>query len=167
MFAIAPCALRLAIPITSSDRFGRKHRRPKGIQRPPDRYRRLDFFAPLRSWPTKSWRSLLCVSFPPLRLCVSFLHFELTRPSCLVVTCIFPAPYTRSCHQLHYPGLSTQITSRLAIAITGARASFPLRLHLASVKAQGRGESKPVDAGMFPSMVFVWLLPHTGRRRST
>src|SRR5580704_3616539 len=113
-----------------------------GIRRPPDRYRRSYFFAPLRPWPTKPWRSLLCVSFSPLRLCVSFLHLELTRPSCLVVTCIFPAPYTRSCHQLHYPGLSTQITSRLAIAITGARASFPLRRHLASVKAQGRGESK-------------------------
>ena len=90
---------------------------------------------------------------------MSFLHFELTQPSCLVVTCIFPVPYTRPCHQLRYPGLSTQITSRLAIAITGARASFPLRRHLASVKAQGRGESKPVDAGTFPSMVFVWVLP--------
>jgi len=121
----------------------------------------------LRPWPTKPWRSLLCVSFSPLRLCVSFLHFELTRPSCLVVTCIFPAPYTRSCHQLHYLGLSTQITSRLAIAITGARASFPLRRHLASVKAQGRGESKRVDVGTFSSMVFVWLLPRTGQRRST
>src|SRR5260221_1321424 len=143
---MAPCALRLAVPIPSADRFGRKHRGPKDSRR----FRRLYFFASLRPWPTKPWRSLLCVSFSPLRLCVNFLHFELTRPSCLVVTCIFPVPYTRSCHQLHYLG-----------------ASFPLRRHLASVKAQGRGESKRVDVGTFSSMVFVWLLPRTGQRRST
>src|SRR5258708_1898683 len=40
---MAPCALRLAVPITSADRFGRKHRGPKDSRR----FRRLYFFAPL------------------------------------------------------------------------------------------------------------------------
>jgi hypothetical protein len=137
-FAMAPSALRLAIPITSSDRFGRKRRGPKR-QSPLPKIVFLCVFAPLADEALA--KSALREFFSPASL-RQLPAFRVDSTQLSHGNLHIPSPLYAIMSSAHYLGLSTQITSRLAIAITGARASFTLRRHLASVKAKGRGESK-------------------------